>query len=304
MVKWLGKESDEHAVRIRAVNANQPSIGLKAIWSRFDKLYGSPEAMGNALFSRIEALPKIQSRDSRKLQELADLLQELEIAKQDGKLCGLAYLDTARGVQPIVEKLPYQLQERWLSQGSKYKREYDVSFPPFYFFKEFICREAEERNDLSFRLLPLSSQPQTRERCGPARHPVTVNKTNIAQSEKSTSSKTENPNPGNPEKQCPIHNKPHPLSKCRGFVKMTLDDRKKVLKEHLICYKCCASTSHQAKNCRAPVKCLECASELLLCIHTATALFKLYPSLFWAQRTTGRKERMKKSPQVVLKSVV
>ncbi|KAK7893312.1 hypothetical protein WMY93_022464 [Mugilogobius chulae] len=122
MVKWLGKESSVHAARIRAVNVDQPMNGLKAVWSRLDKMYGSPEAIESALFSRVEAFPKVQSRDSHKLQELADLLQELEIAKQNSKLCGLAYLDTARGVQPIVEKLPYPLQERWMSKGSKYKK--------------------------------------------------------------------------------------------------------------------------------------------------------------------------------------
>lgn len=260
MVKWLGKESSEHAARVRAVNVDQPMNGLKAIWTRLDKMYGSPEAIESALFSRVEAFPKIQSRDSHKLQELADLLQELEIAKQNGKLCGLAYLDTARGVQPIVEKLPYPLQERWMSQGSKYKKDYNVSFPPFSFFKEFICTEAEVRNDPSFKLPSLASPPQRKEKYGPVRHPVSVNKTNITQDQTTTCSKQTEKIPVNPEKQCPIHNKPHPLSKCRGFVKMTLDDRKKLLKEHMICYRCCASTSHMAKNCETPIKCLECAS--------------------------------------------
>ncbi|KAK7891083.1 hypothetical protein WMY93_023046 [Mugilogobius chulae] len=222
MVKWLGKESSVHAARIRAVNVDQPMNGLKAVWSRLDKMYGSPEAIESALFSRVEAFPKVQSRDSHKLQELADLLQELEIAKQNSKLCGLAYLDTARGVQPIVEKLPYPLQERWMSKGSKYKKDYDVPFPPFSFFKEFICTEAEVRNDPSFKLCPLSSPSQRKDKYG-------------AQASS--------------------------LSKCRSFIKMTLDERKKLLKEKMICYRCCASTSHMAKNCQAPIKCLECASD-------------------------------------------
>lgn len=261
MVKWLGKESSEHAARIRAVNVNQPVDGLKAIWARLDKIYGSPEAIENALFSRLEAFPKIQSRDNHKLQELADLLEELQIAKQSGKLCGLAYLDTARGVQPIVEKLPYPLQERWMSQGARFKKEYNVSFPPFSFFKEFVCSEAEVRNDPSFKTLSLTCVPQRKEKGAPVRHPVAVNKTNVTQDQISTPVKSTEKIPVNPEKQCPIHNKPHPLSKCRGFVKMTFDERKRLLKEHMICYRCCASTSHMAKNCQAPIKCLECASD-------------------------------------------
>lgn len=52
---------------------------------------------------------------------------EMLSAKEDGYLPGLAYLDTARGIRPIVEKLPYTLQEKWISQGSKYKEEFGVS---------------------------------------------------------------------------------------------------------------------------------------------------------------------------------
>lgn len=89
MVKWLGKESSDHAVRIGATNANQPNVGLESIWSRPDKMFGSPEATEKNLFSRAEAFPKIQSRDSSNLQELADLRQELEVAKQE--VCGFGH---------------------------------------------------------------------------------------------------------------------------------------------------------------------------------------------------------------------
>ncbi len=50
--------------------------------------------------------------DSVKLRELGDLLLELEYAKAGGYLSGLAYLDTSRGVNPILEKLPFSLQEK------------------------------------------------------------------------------------------------------------------------------------------------------------------------------------------------
>lgn len=66
MLKWLGKESSEHATRIRAVNAHQNVIGLKAIWTRLNKMYSSPEAVENDLFSRVEAFPKTDSKDTHK----------------------------------------------------------------------------------------------------------------------------------------------------------------------------------------------------------------------------------------------
>lgn len=57
--------------------------------------------------------------DNLKLQELADLLMELEIAKEEGYLPGLGYLDIARGIQPIVEKLPYKISGSLLGCSTK-----------------------------------------------------------------------------------------------------------------------------------------------------------------------------------------
>ncbi len=43
LVKWLEKESAEHAKRIRSVHINQPSKGLDMIWARLEECYGAPE---------------------------------------------------------------------------------------------------------------------------------------------------------------------------------------------------------------------------------------------------------------------
>ena len=64
-----------------------------------------------------------------------------------------------------------------------------------------------------------------------------------------------------PDKQCPLHNKPHPLRKCRSFRNKTLEERKAYLKEKHICFKCCASSTHVAKDCGKPVLCQDCNSD-------------------------------------------
>ncbi|XP_062422700.1 uncharacterized protein LOC119214058 [Pungitius pungitius] len=252
LIKWLGKDSSEQALRIRSVNIRRPSLGLQTIWERLNKTYGSPEVIERALFTKIENFPKIHNRDNKKLQELADLLVELDVAKGDGYLPGLAYLDTTRGVQPIVEKLPVHLQDRWLSQGCKYKREHCVAFPPFSFFREFVCREAEDRNDPSFNVPTFVPTSYKNEKLTHIK-PVSVHKTSISSQDATT--KTEDL-----DRLCPLHNKPHALKKCRGFRRMILDDRKKYLKENNICFRCCASTTHQAKFCETLIKCTECDS--------------------------------------------
>ena len=63
-----------------------------------------------------------------------------------------------------------------------------------------------------------------------------------------------------PDKQCVLHKKPHSLRKCRGFREKSLPERRRFLMDNSICFKCCASTTHQAKDCKADIHCSECDS--------------------------------------------
>ena len=60
--------------------------------------------MEKALFKRLDEFPRISTKDYWKLRDLGDLLMELQGAREEGYLTGLTYLDTARGIGPIVEK--------------------------------------------------------------------------------------------------------------------------------------------------------------------------------------------------------
>ncbi|KAK0150015.1 hypothetical protein N1851_009250 [Merluccius polli] len=51
-----------------------------------DGIYGSPEAVEQALFNKLENFPKVTTRDPQRLRNLADLLSELQAAKEDGYL--------------------------------------------------------------------------------------------------------------------------------------------------------------------------------------------------------------------------
>ncbi|XP_061891197.1 uncharacterized protein LOC133641474 isoform X1 [Entelurus aequoreus] len=261
LVTWLGKESAEHAKRIRAVHVNSPDKGLKRIWDRLETCYGAPEMVEDSLFKRIHSFPKIINRDYSKLHELSDFLIELEAAKEDGDLPGLAYLDTARGINPLVQKLPFNLQEKWLNVGTNYKLQHNVTFPPFYVFVDFIGKQAIIRNDPGFKFagqIDTSKadrvqwkQIQNRE--------VSVHKIDFQSTAPPINDK-QYFEADDPEKQCPIHKKPHMLHKCRAFRAMPLEQRKEVLKENGICFKCCTSTQHIAKNCKCITKCTECES--------------------------------------------
>ncbi|KAI4872903.1 hypothetical protein NFI96_001930 [Prochilodus magdalenae] len=131
LCKWLGPSSSEQARRIRAVHIHNPPSGLRMLWQRLEDVYGSPEVIENALLKKVEDFPKISVRDNHKLRELGDILMELEAAKVDGYLPGLSYLNTSRGVSPIVQKLPHTLQEKWITVGTRYKEQHRIPYPPF-----------------------------------------------------------------------------------------------------------------------------------------------------------------------------
>ncbi|XP_055012739.1 uncharacterized protein LOC129409873 [Boleophthalmus pectinirostris] len=258
LTKWLGPKSSEQAKRIRAVHALNPTASAKMIWERLEECYGASEAIEDALLKKIEEFPRLTNKDSGKLRELGDILLELQCAKLDGTLPGLAYLDTARGVKQIVEKLPFSLQERWTTVGTQYKETRKVSFPPFSVFVQFVQQQAKMKNDPSFALFTCSSQVSTRsEKSTPynRKAAVSVHRTDIAEKSGTQQKKIEEP-----DRQCPIHKKPHPLKKCKSFRDKPIEQRQAFLKEHHICYRCCGSVQHMAKDCKAVVKCVECNS--------------------------------------------
>lgn len=263
MVKWLGKDSSEQVKRIRSVHVLNATAAISMAWQRLEECYGAPEVIENALLKKIENLPKLSNKDNHKLRELGDILLELECAKADGYLPGLAYLDTPRGVNPIVEKLPISLQDKWIVQGSKYKEDYQVAFPPFVFFSQFVRNQAKIRNDPSFSFSTSSSQPAS-SRVEPnkfsGRSSVNVHRTEVSSQTFDLQAKQYQKRMESPDRFCPIHRKPHPLKKCRTFRERPIEERISFLKENRICFRCCDSTKHIAKNCKAPIKCSDCNS--------------------------------------------
>ncbi|XP_072896146.1 uncharacterized protein [Hemitrygon akajei] len=246
MAKWLGKESCEQVRRIRSVYINKPELALSKAWERLREGYAAPEIIEAALYRRLENFPKVSAKDHIKLRELGDLLMEIQGAKEDGYSTGLVYLDTPSGIRQIVDKLPFGLQDRWLSVASEYKEDHRGQFPPFEYFTRFVCKEAKKQNDPSL-MGPGSSTIYTK----PDKSSLNNFNINKPVSVLKTEAFTTN---NNPSKNCPLHNKPHPLKKCRTFREKPLEERKR------ICFKCCSSTSHLARECTIAVKCPECNS--------------------------------------------
>ncbi|XP_013856466.1 uncharacterized protein LOC106512382, partial [Austrofundulus limnaeus] len=59
LVRYLGKNSSRQVKQMKAVNIRCPEAGLTMAWDRLEEVYGSPEAVEQALFQKVESFPKI-----------------------------------------------------------------------------------------------------------------------------------------------------------------------------------------------------------------------------------------------------
>ncbi|GAA6111706.1 uncharacterized protein LOC125145101 [Tachysurus ichikawai] len=225
MTKWLGKESGEMVKRIRSVHVSNPGLALHKAWERLHECCAAPEIIERSLFQRLDSFPRISVKDHIKLRELADLLMEIQGAKEDGYLTGLSYLDTSRGIAPLVDKLPYGLQDKWVTSGSCYKEQNYGRFPPFEYFCNFVCFEARKRNDPSFMhqssTTTAAKTDRTIVKSFQTNKAITVHKTDEVQQSGNTSTKSTEKTLGKTVfSRTEDDNKPAPSVKDIAFLKI------------------------------------------------------------------------------------
>ena len=139
LIKWLGTESRKFAMSMRTANPMDPQKAVQLIWQRLQERYGSPELVEAALKSKLDNFPTVSLSDSKKLYDLADLLTEIAAVKENPTYSTLlAYFDSSSGILPVVRKLPLNIQEKWITRASAFKRHTGQPHPPFKCFVEFI----------------------------------------------------------------------------------------------------------------------------------------------------------------------
>lgn len=284
LIKWLGPESKRFASSIRGSNINDPVKGLYRIWERLEERYGRPEMIESALKNKLNKFPKITMKDPKMLYDLLDILTEIESAKEnDQYVTLLSYYDSSSGVIPIISKLPPNLQEKWVSQASKYKKYYDVPFPPFKFLVSFIRDLSIVKNDPAFHTDSSSTLTTSEKRTyEPKRSfPVNSRKTDLEADDGNIQETQERTS------RCPIHKASHSLNQCRTFRAKPIQERKDLLREFQFCYKCCNS-KHLSRNCTATIKCDVCGSSRhATALHIDQKKFEPKASCGWEKTESG-----------------
>ncbi|XP_021346186.1 uncharacterized protein LOC110445733 [Mizuhopecten yessoensis] len=179
----LGPESSKQAKTIRSNNAENPGVACDKIWERLEKRYGAPEMVEARLNNRIKDFPIITAEKYHLLYDLTDLALEVSAIKSQPRYSALfAYFDSKKGVNELVDKLPWHIKEKWTSEATRYKQQKKELYPPFDFFVKFLEKMASMRNDPAFqyerkvgshRQTPASQQtrhkssPSTKQRSNP-----------------------------------------------------------------------------------------------------------------------------------------
>lgn len=144
----IHKDSDAYrlVMSARTSCASNPQQCLHTIWNRMDERFGSAELVEASLKARLMDLPDFMDR--KKLYALHDLLTEVETVKNLSEYSTIfSYLDSSLGVRPIIQKLSKQIQEKWVTRATNYKKQHAVLFPPFTEFVKFIEEMSIIRND-------------------------------------------------------------------------------------------------------------------------------------------------------------
>ena len=251
LTSHLGSESTRQATDIRTSCANDPDKCLKKIWQRLEERFGSPELVESALRHKLENFTKFT--DMKKLYTLHDILNEIEAAKRQPNYRDIfAGFDSSVGIKPILQKLPHTLQEKWMTRADRYKQTHKVLFPPFEEFVNFIGEMSRIRNDPGLVIEPSWCNQPRKER-----ETVHVRKVQLDTPKQDTVSDRKRP-----WENCIFHNhNKHSTNRCREFRKLTMNERISLLKEKNICFRCCETSSHFSRKCKADIRCVVCGSK-------------------------------------------
>ncbi|CAG2215534.1 unnamed protein product [Mytilus edulis] len=165
------------------------------------------------------------------------------------------------GINPIMSKLPQSLQYKWRDKATNYKKSKNVPYPPFSFFVEFISDQASKYNDPGFKFESdqNNNSPQARDKeSGRSSQRPRLSARNINVSKTEIATSTEGIKPI--KLKCAIHKTNHSLNDCRSLLSKSIEDRRKIIKENGICFKCINSKDHLSRNCPENVQCKECDS--------------------------------------------
>ncbi|XP_061736975.1 uncharacterized protein LOC133539000 [Nerophis ophidion] len=236
-----------------------------AAWEILEERYGNPFTIAKAYRDKIQAWPKIGSKDSLELREFTDFLRSCEAAMVNIK--ALEILNDCNENRKILSKLPDWLIAAWNRKVMEMEQE-KKQFPSFSHFVRFLTWEAKVACNpiTSVQSLKSSDTDKPRSQRLQSFGAKTLNtssneKTLTSFNEKTTTSKEKN------VMTCIFcERNNHTLHKCRKFMEKAVTDRVKFIQAERLCFGCLQS-GHRSKNCSNRSVCDTCEKKHPTCLH-------------------------------------
>ena len=216
-----------------AAGINRPDETLVEIWELLDSRYGLDHHLAVSVEERLHALP--ENKESVNLQTLQSFVDICRVASS--AMLGnieLSYLNTARGINIILGKLPKPFTYRWSNRHLKHKNETGCS-PDFHLFVEFLSGELANLN------LPYFQSYKSKV---PTKLNAKSFQTSVTSNSKSCF--------------CYYHqSNGHDTPFCRKFAKLNYTERRKIASDNKLCFNCLEA--HMSSNCpNKHIKCKIC----------------------------------------------
>ena len=215
------------------------------------KSNGNPFLIAKAFRDKLDSWPKLNSKSSVELQELADFLHSCEAAMSQIK--GLEVLNDCNENQKILTKLPDWLTSRWNRKVMEVE-EQSHKFPSFSDIVKFITREARIVCNPITSFHALKPSESEKNKVSGNRGPgAKVLATNAGERTVVIS--------------CVFCEKAgHSLLKCYKFLEETVSARVKFVQENKLCFSCLQS-GHRSKECERRKTCNICEKKHPTCLH-------------------------------------
>ncbi|KAG1697676.1 hypothetical protein GQR58_005904 [Nymphon striatum] len=238
---------------------NDSTVDL--VWDIFNERFGSSLRSAELLTQRIKNFPQIKSCDQKQeLGRLIDLCRLVVIQLPQNP--ELSHFNHKEGMCLFWSKLPETLKFRWRTYGMKSKTQNGGRNPTLAIFVRFLQETHAELNDDFFAFGTSTDKYKSFSK-------VLRSETEFPNQYDSDHSCNENhsnrhSNYTNAERgdntrpKCPIHKSyTHFLKDCRNFEKLSLQERKKILWENKLCFRCFGF--HLVKYCKVDLKCTVCS---------------------------------------------
>ena len=215
--------------------------------------YGSPHVIVSAYLQELQDWPVVKSTDSAGFRKLYRFLLRCQTYKNEHRL---QELDSSTTIRHIVHKLDTSLQDKWSILAEKTRRTgRNVKFIDLVQFIDFHSFRATDPAYSKSAMLTGSKETRHDE------------KTAI----KGFNSKTQVTEDRDiiEDNGCPLCKKSHQLEWCPIYKAKDLENKRSVIAEHHLCFKCLKpmSSKHKARTCRNKISCSKCKKEHPTSLH-------------------------------------